>query len=298
MHNSMTSYKLYDFIDEPQNFIDEPQRRSNNTSIMPNALIEAVDFTSLGVVSENNGCVPKFIEGENYIISSVKNGIEIQDKIYKLIKVVDFFNGIKIDSVIVKQISGQVGKIFSLSQNDCELHNISYVEGLQLFPKSLPWKRVKTRVHFDPRDLSTTPVSEIDNTIRCVLLKLSGFGDYYDNKIITPFGKIIDEKIFKNSLTVYSREPVVYGNGFVWEANKPFNAYFVKPNNKLFNHGNFISSDGEIFLKINLAIEDFKGYNIDGYFGVEPIYLKDINPSKFFIVSWDDSNSKLLKDVD
>jgi len=287
----MNSYKELFEIHE---FDIKKEGIGGSSFFLPGELIEAIDFTSLGVVRESS-CLPTYIEGENYAIMNKVGGITIENKIYKLIKVVDEFNGSKIDSLIVKQISGPVSKIYALSPHDCECHKIPFQEGLQLFPKGLPWYRVKERVRFNPYDMSTTPLSDVDNTIRHILLKLNGFGDYYDNYIITPSGRLLDEEEFKNTLTIYSRDSLPYGNGFVWKANKNFNASIVYPNTFLFNHGNFISSNGEIFLRIDLLVRGLDNTTIDGFFGVEPIYLKNINPSKFFKIVWDERSSKKIK---
>ena len=262
--------------------------------IQPKNLFEAVDFSNLGVIDESEKFFPKFIEGENYSLKGVScDGFEMEEKIYKLIKVVDDFYGTNINSVIVKQISGEQGIIFTLSKNDCDYHGIEYEKGLQLFPKNLPWTRVKKQIPFDKNNLSTTPVSDIDNTIRFILLRLDGFKDYLDGYVLTPSGHLITEKRFIDTIRVTSKEPIVFGNGFVINDNTNLDIELVYPKNLLFNHANFISSEDTIFVMIRLKGEYGNaqhGYydSIDGCFGVEPKYLEGINPTEFFEVSWDE----------
>lgn len=272
--------------------------------IQPKNLFEAVDFTNLGVIDESEKFSPKFIEGENYSLKGVScDGFEMEEKVYKLVKVVDDFYGTSIDSVIVKQISGEQGIIFTLSKNDCDYHGIEYEKGLQLFPKNLPWTRVKEQIPFDKNNLSTTPVSDIDNTIRFILLRLDGFKDYLDGYVLTPSGHLITEKHFIDTIRVTSKEPIVFGNGFVINDKTNLDIELVYPKNLLFNHANFISSEDTIFVMIRLKREYGNaqhGYydSIDRCFGVEPKYLEGINPTEFFEISWDELGAYTVEEYE
>jgi len=270
----------------------------------PKNLFEAVDFTNLGVIDESEKFSPKFIEGENYSLKGVScDGFEMEEKVYKLVKVVDDFYGTSINSVIVKQISGEQGIIFTLSKNDCDYHGIEYEKGLQLFPKNLPWTRVKEKIPFDKNNLSTTPVSDIDNTIRFILLRLDGFKDYLDGYVLTPSGHLITEKRFIDTIRVTSKEPIVFGNGFVINDKTNLDIELVYPKNLLFNHANFISSEDTIFVMIRLKREYGNaqdGYynSIDRCFGVEPKYLEGINPTEFFEISWDELGAYTVEEYE
>jgi len=270
----------------------------------PKNLFEAVDFTNLGVIDESEKFSPKFIEGENYSLKGVScDGFEMEEKVYKLVKVVDDFYGTSINSVIVKQISGEQGIIFTLSKNDCDYHGIEYEKGLQLFPKNLPWTRVKEKIPFDKNNLSTTPVSDIDNTIRFILLRLDGFRDYLDGYVLTPSGHLITEKRFIDTIRVTSKEPIVFGNGFVINDKTNLDIELVYPKNLLFNHANFISSEDTIFVMIRLKREYGNaqdGYynSIDRCFGVEPKYLEGINPTEFFEISWDELGAYTVEEYE
>lgn len=265
----------------------------------PKELFEAVDFSSFGIMDELDPCTPKFIEGENYSLKGIAcDGFEMESKVYKLIKVVDDFYGSPLNSVIVKQIAGENGRIFTLSKNDCAYHGIDYENGLQLFPKSLPWTRVKETTPFDSHNLATTPLSDVDNTIRYIVLKLDGFKDYLDGHILTPSGHLITEKHFEKTLRVKSIEPIVYGNGFVINGDTNLDIEFIYPKNILFNHANFISSEDTIFLMVKLKRKGDTDTSIDGFFGVEPQYFDGINPNDFFTISWDELGALTIKEYE
>ena len=264
----------------------------------PKDLFEAVDFTDLGVVEGEKEAIPHLIEGETYSLQGVScDGFDMKEKVYKVIKIVNDFYDVPINSVIVKQIKGDMGKIYTLSKNDCLHHNIEYEEGLQIFPKSLPWVRVKEKesVPFDPYNLGTTPLSEIDNTIRYIVLKLKGFKDYTDGYILTPSEHLVKENDFINSLRITPTNPIIYGNGTVIQENIKLRTKIVYPKTKTFNHGNFITSDNEIYVLITLVKRLPKESNpssinryIGEFFGIEKKYLENINPNNLFNIAWNE----------
>ena len=241
-------------------FMNAPKEKVENRFSLPKELFEAVDFTNMGVVDETKEYMPTFIVGEKYALKGTScEGFEMPEKVYELVAVHDEFEGVNINSLIVKQVSGDQDKIFTLSKNDCEHIGIEYENGLQLFPKHLKWRRVKDIIPFDPKNLGTTPRSDIDNTIRYILLKLNGFKDYADGYVVTPSGKLIKEKQFEKTLRITSNEPIVYEqptpkfDGLKFEENKPFNIEIAYPSILNYNHGNFISSENSVYVLIKLV---------------------------------------------
>lgn len=266
---------------------------------MPSNMFEAVDFRGMEVFNEPITSIPRFVEGELYSLQGIAcDGFEMKTKTYRLIGVVDEYEGTEINSVIVKQVSGEVGKIFTLSKYDCDCLKIKYESGLQLFPKSLPWKLVKEEVPFNPYDLGTTPLSDIDNTVRHILIRLDGFKDYREGHIITPSGNIIKENVFIDSLKIKPKETIVYGNGVKIDDYKDLKIQVVYPKNLLYNHGNFISCEDTVYVLIILKKHSSTAMTdtIDGYFGVEKVYLDGLNPNEFFEISWDESSAKSIKE--
>lgn len=276
-----------------------------NRFTLPKEMFEAVDFTNMGVVKEAENVVPTFIIGEKYSLKGVScEGFEMPEKVYELVAIHDEFDGININSLIVKQISGDQDKIFTLSKNDCDHIGIPYEKGLQLFPKHLNWQRVKEVIPFNPSNLGTTPLSDIDNTVRYVLLKLDGFKDYKDGYVVTPSGKIIKEKQFEKSLMVVSNEPIVYTNpttrqnGIRIQEGTPLNVNIVYPEGLNFNHGNFISSDDNVYVLITLAKQVIKQDAIDGFYGVEKDLLDGFNPNNHFTISWDELGAYTIEEYE
>ena len=279
--------------------------RVENRFSLPKELFEAVDFTNMGVIDEDKNYMPTFIVGEKYALKGTAcEGFDMPEKVYELVAVHDKYDGININSLIVKQISGDQDKIFTLSKNDCEHIGIEYENGLQLFPKHLNWRRVKDKVPFDSKNLGTTPVSDIDNTIRYILLKLNGFKDYADGYVVTPSGKLIKEKQFEDTLRITSNEPIVYqqptakNDGAKFEENKPFNIEIAYPSNLNYNHGNFISSEDAVYVLIKLVQPLKDPTLIDGTSGVERINLEGFNPNDHFTISWDELGAYTIEEYE
>ena len=114
-------------------------------SIVPlnSGTIEPLDYSKLNIIRENGSFTERFFIGEKYSLKSPScEGFEMKEKVYELVGIVDKFSDIAIDSVIVKQISGDKDLIFSLSKNDCAHLGIEYQPELQLFPKAMSWNKV------------------------------------------------------------------------------------------------------------------------------------------------------------
>ena len=273
-----------------------------NRVSLPKELFEAVDFTNMGVVEESKDCIPTFVKGEKYALKGVScEGFEMPEKVYELVAVHDKYGSTNVNSLIVKQISGDQSKIFTLSKNDCAHIGIKYESGLQLFPKSMKWRRVKDIVPFNPSNLATTPLSDIDNTIRYVLLKLNGFKDYADGYVVTPSGKLIKEKTFEKTLTIVSNEPIVYANPIsghhnVVRENIPLKVKVVYPKNIQYNHGNFISSEDTVYLLVDLTIKTDD--SIDYSRGVTKVFLEGFNPNDHFTISWDELGAYTVEEYE
>ena len=267
----------------------EEAQKVENIFVLPKENFEAVDFTSMGVVNEDATMLPKFIEGEKYALQGVAcDGFEMPSKTYELVGMVDNFHGVEVDYVIMKQLDGKKEQIFSFSKNDCALLGIEYQEGLQPFPRNMPWKRVKEKIEFNKDDLSTTPRSEVDNTVRWILLKLNGFKDYSDGYVLSPSGKLIKEELFEKSLRIINNEPIVYGNGYTIKDKTRLNAKLVFPKGMIFNHGNFISQNDEVYVLIKLKVKGDTKNSIDYGFGIEPKYLENIKPQDLFTIEWNE----------
>lgn len=276
------------------------EERPYKPFVLPSESFEAIDVDTMNdVVFEREQMAPRFIEGEAYSLKGVScDGFDMPTKVYKLVAIVKEFYGVQMDSVIMKQIGGEKGQIFTLSKNDCLHLGIEYEDGLQPFPMDMHWERIIEKVPFDPNDLSTSARSKVDNTIRYVLFRINGFKDFSDGYVFSPSGKLIKEEVFTDTLKIKNIEPIVYGNGYVDREYTILRSSIVYPKSHLFTHANFISQNDDVFVLLNLAHskskcidEVHKNACIDRYFGIEPRYLKGIDPNKFFTIEWDESTA-------
>jgi hypothetical protein len=282
-----------------------PNKKVEKRYVVSPDKFSLIDFTDMGVVEEDKSKMPRFVIGENYALGGeCVEGFTQKCKLYNLVGIVDEFAGTKIDALIVKQIDGEKGNIYTISKSDCNFLGIEYQNGLQLFSKNLDWRHIRNIPEFNPHNLGTSPSSEIDNTIRYLVLKLDGFKDYSDGYVLTPSGKLIKESQFTQTIQVISKEPVVYGNGHIIQDKKPLKVSVTHPTTKLFNHGNFISSEDEVFVLIDFmesayyAMPSNGNTSFDGCFGVIPKYFEGIDPNEYFEISWDELGGMTIEEYE
>lgn len=126
----------------------------------------------------------RFCTGGHYTLTTEAcDGFPSTTKTYECKGVVKAMSGVDINSVIMKQIDGDSGAIFSLTKADCKILGVTFEDGLQLFPESMGWEKVndaqsnnsqedeKPR-RFTPDDLSTYPVDYETKKICHMLLKI------------------------------------------------------------------------------------------------------------------------------
>ena len=271
---------------------------------VPKDVMTAIDYTDfdIGLFNYERLNAPTFVKGEHYMLQGKScDGFDMEPKEYELVGVIDKFENVDIDSVIVKQVSDNDGFIFTLSKNDAASIGIEYEEGLQLLPKKLQWKRVFEKVAFNPNDLSTTPRSKIDNTVRYVVLEIKGFEYYRNGYVISPSGKVVPICMINNTLTVIAKQPIIYGNGFVIDkGTRLTECCTIHPANVSFPYGGFLTENKSIYVIIQLGmmLHGKRPMAIDYKCGVEPHYLKGVSPTDLFDVMWDESECKTLKEIE
>jgi hypothetical protein len=136
--------------------------------------------------------------GANYTLSSEENeDFDTEKSLYNVVATVGTIADIPVDAVVVKQLEGEEGKMFTLTKNDCKYLGIPFQERLMLFPKGMNWEKALTddekRKHleqminqptevqrkpfnpeaFDPMDLSTYPFNEADKQTDTLVLKIA-----------------------------------------------------------------------------------------------------------------------------
>lgn len=241
--------------------------------------------------------------GDEYTLSKEDCGdFAMPTKKYKLVGIVDKLNGVAINSVIMKQIEGEISTSFTLTKLDCSHIGVDFENGLQIFPINMGWvnltqlmkkkeeKQLEVKVVeekpkievFDPCNLSTYPLCITDNTIRHMMVKISNCIPNGDG-VLLPNGKTIFKNGVRN-LYVLAKEGV-FGDNIT-------TAYFRKSEPISYNimtnkisdccvSSQLVDSNGHLFIELNLFKERmYNKSNGDGYVGIEP--------SKFINVSLED----------
>lgn len=262
----------------------------------PPGSFHIVDHTTY--VNEDINALNTLRKGRTYMLKGMScDGFKTREKVYEVVGFVDRYHGVDINSVIVKQVSGDHGLIFTLSKNDCNCLNIEYEPGLQLFPLNMPWELVVEKVPFVEDNMGTIPLSLVDGTVRYMLLRITGFNDFEDGLIQTPSKHLITEKQFLKSLRVIAKLPLVYNNAQMVEDGKKLNISVLKLDDHMYPHGNFISSDGEIHVLIDFRKKRdalIMANHLDTEIGIERMYLADKNLFDMVEVKWDEFGAQTV----
>lgn len=261
--------------------------------VLPSRLFSMVNPLLFGINYDNGIEGPVFVIGNKYFLQAPFPGMgRSQEKVYELVGIIRNFNGVDVDSLIMRQVSGELGTIFSLSKRDCSAIGIPYEDRLQLFPMDMNWKPFHgVEVEFKDNDLSTAPKSKIDGTIRDVLLKINGFSDYINGYIKTPSGKLVREHEIYKRISIRSNLQLLYGiDNLTIEVNQKLPIRLEHPNKMgiFFPYGNCISSDGSIYVSVSLAKNTF-GFSSDGKLGIDSRFLVGIDPNELFTISVDET---------
>jgi hypothetical protein len=79
----------------------------------------------------------KFVVNHTYHLRTKLNNEN--RKIFVLKKFIYTINDLPVDILILKQLSGEKNKIFTLSREECKILHIKYEDGLQVWPMDLNW---------------------------------------------------------------------------------------------------------------------------------------------------------------
>lgn len=111
---------------------------------------ECLEFDPPSSLFKTDKC--NLIEGKEYqLIGTSCEGFEMKPRTFKFIKYIHSHGEVIIDGVIMKQIDGETGMLFSLSKNDCTIYNIPYESNLQIFPLTMKWKIKNKRTKSDKK---------------------------------------------------------------------------------------------------------------------------------------------------
>lgn len=244
-----------------------------------------------------------FENGEKYELSGINcEDFTMPKKVYELVKTINSVDGVKMDSVVMKQIDGDKSTIFSLTKADCQKLNIPFSQGLQIFPKNMGWNKIEnnkklieqkpTNIEFDSTNLSTYPVCYNDKLIHFAVIKLSGFNVLNCNTMITPNGHCVDIREFFTTLKITTKRDIGnahdFGNTFI-QKNSCIKHKVVTSNiSRCHRFSHLVDASGCIF--IELSFETLYGNMI---LGIHPSSFENLSFDDFFTVTYVHNNIKL-----
>ena len=246
----------------------------------------------------------RFVIGKTYSLSGVDcDDFKMPTKEYELVGIVNEVNDVVLDSVIMRQISGEQGTIFTLTKNDCRNLNIEFQRGLQLFPKNLNWIEVHCDEEeieeteqtdemsqiemFDPNRIGTYPRCHVDETIRHIMVELNSF-DFKRGNIITPNGHWIPNNILGRFKVRLKR--TLHGDDIASAYHPigksiPFRVMTKEVSNRI-DDKDSVDAIGNIYIELFLAKSKL-GRGGDGYVGVMPNAFQHYSFNDVFEVSYE-----------
>lgn len=199
----------------------------------------------------------KFKIGNLYTIQGEEcDNFTMPTRIYKMVGECNSLNGINVNGVVMKQISGEKNTmVFSLTKTDCKILNIEFQKGLQVFSKELNWKplidetelikELPKNKFFNENDLSTYPVDSETKKIKRMCIKIGGF--VHD--------ATVDVNQLRSKMTISTN------------LNRDFNYNIITKHITKGEH-NVFDRNGNLFVEV-----DFE--SVYGRNGLEPEYLSN-----------------------
>lgn len=246
-----------------------------------------------------------FENGEKYELS----GISCEDfimpkKVYELVKTINSVDGVKMDSVVMKQIDGDKSTIFSLTKADCKKLDIPFSQGLQIFPKNMGWNKVNDKklieekpshIEFDSTNLSTYPVCYSDKLIHFIVIKLSGFNVLNSDTILTPDGHFVKIKDFFDTLTITTKRDIGnahdFGNTFIQKYSHIKYKVVTSNVSRCNRFSNLVDASGCVFIELS-----FETLYDNMILGIHPSSFENLSFDDFFSVTYIHTNIKLSDD--
>lgn len=238
-------------------------------------------------------------------------GVEFDNIYFKVYSIVNEYKGVNLDSVIVKEVSiDENGNVientnptkrrkFSIPPSMCKMLGIEYSPGFELWPIKSGFVRVNIDdfVEKEEKDivysnLSTYPVSEIDGTIRKMILELHGFSPFNNSHIITPTGAMIPTSDFIYSLTIFARQNISTDNGcagFRIGECLPFRIVGRETDKKIFS---ICDNNHNIYIELDLTKKSMNANTSDGMVGIAHTALEGKDIDDVIGVKWNEKNDE------
>ena len=243
---------------------------------------------------------PFFVVGDRYKLSGAEcDDFTMPEKEYELVAVLDKVNDIILESVVMKQVSGDNSTIFSLTKLDCKNLKIDFQRGLQIFPKNLNWEHQTTEItdnneeevdEFDSSLLRTYPCNYSDKAIHFMTIKISGFRIHTLSSgqtiIHAPNNVMSTEQGFLSRLSVKTIRPIGVASNIEnasfpqdWVVNY---RCITSQVSRLHRGSHIIDEDGCIFLELNLERINRR---TNSKVGIDPEIFGDASFNDVFEVS-------------
>ena len=275
------------------------------------SLMQLLDVDVEMLKGGNTDDSPKneYVMGEIYSLSrdSVE-GVEFGKLYFRLYGIVNNYKGVDINSLILREVAiNEDGEFeeglnptgrrkFSISPSMCKLFGLEYKPGFELWPQTTRFERVNVSELVDAEktinygNMSTYPTSQVDGTIRKIILELHGFSPYNTSHIITPTGAMIPTEDFVSSLTIFARQNISTDNGcagFRIGENLPFKIVGRETDSKVFS---ICDDKHNIYVEVDLTKQSLNANTLDGVVGVSNTALEGKDIDDVIGVKWDEAN--------
>ena len=237
-------------------------------------------------------------------------GVSFDSIYFRLYGLVGEYKGVNLNSFVVKEvyfdeeghvvegvnISGR--RKFSMSPSMCKMMGITYSPGLELWPMNSGFKKINLNKEREDKkeiiyeNMSTYPISEIDGTIRKIILELHGFSPFNNSHVITPTGAMIPTNDFISSLTIFTRQNISTDNGcagFKIGETLPFKIVGRDTDSKVIS---ICDKNHNVYVEVDLTKKSHNVSTSDGIVGVAHTALEGKDIDDIIGVKWDEGNDE------
>lgn len=273
-----------------------------------------VDIDMLRGEAIVHGKADSFEVGEIYSLGKeAVEGVEFDKTYFRVYGIITEYKGVNLNSIIVREVEiTEDGKIveasgysrrrkFSIPPSMCKLFGLKYSPGFELWSMASGFEKVNLKellrenVGINYGNMSTYPTSEIDGTIRKIILELHGFSTYNSSHIITPTGAMIPTCDFVSSLTIFARQNISTDNGcagFKIGERLPFQIVGREGSKKFA----ICDSKHNIYVAVDLTKKSLNANTKDGIIGVAHTALDGKDVDDVIGVKWDESSDENNKE--
>jgi len=203
------------------------------------------------------------------------------------------------DEVVNMDESGNTPEVVHFFKKS--LYDLFYNDGLFDHSKGKIHVRVGSlapvRIKFDGdyEAIDALPICGVDDSVRNVIVAVSGFSAFRASKLTGPDGNEMDTEAFLASLRVVAKEDIgaVAASGetqfTMFKKGEPvhFRCVTQRYGKGLVEYGNVCDAEGKIYLELDLAKPTKKpGVTMDGYIGIKQDALSVSDIANKFMVAW------------